>query len=73
MFTRNENENLVFENFNFSMFVIHAIEQAKPRNMREVEWMIEQMEDELKQCMQDYLYQLHKTGTLFTDKSEENK
>ena len=57
MFTRNDDGRLIFENLNFSMFVLHAIEQAKPRNEHEVEWMIEQMEDELRQCMQDYLYQ----------------
>lgn len=55
MFTRNKNDKLVFQSLNFSMFVLNMIENAKPRNMHELRWMIENMMDELQQCAQDYL------------------
>lgn len=54
MFTRNEKGNLIFQSLNFSMFVLNVIEQAKPQSMHELQWMIEQMMEELQQCAQDY-------------------
>ena len=54
MFTRNKNDKLVFQSLNFSMFVLDIIENAKPKNMHELQWMIERIMEELQQCAQDY-------------------
>lgn len=54
MFNRNEMGTLRFNSLNFSMFVLDVIEQGKPKNLHEMQWMVEKMVEEIQQCAQDY-------------------
>ena len=54
MFSRSEKEKLVFNRLNFAFMIYEFIEEAKPKNMHELQWIIGKMIDEMQLCASDY-------------------
>ena len=54
MFTRNEKGRLVFDRLNFSLMIGEFIEEARPKDIHELEWIIGKMIDEMQLCASDY-------------------
>lgn len=55
MFTRNEKGQLVFKSLNFEVFIDDILEEVKPTNIRDVEWMVKKMVDSIQLCAFDYV------------------
>ena len=54
MFTRNENGKLFFNKLEFECYILNIIENAKPKDITELEWMIKNMIMDIQLCAWDY-------------------
>ena len=67
MFTRNENNNLVFNTLDFEIFIADALESTPPKNRKELEWMTKCMVDSVQLVVREY----HKDNSLDEDEWED--
>lgn len=55
MFYRNEKGKLVFNRFDFEIFIADIIESIEPKNMKDLNWMIKMMIESTQLCASEYV------------------
>lgn len=55
MFKRNEKGNLVFDKLDFEIFIGDILEDANPKNMDDLKWMVAKMIDAVQLCAWEYV------------------
>lgn len=55
MFYRNENGNLVFNKLDFEIMVGDIIDDIEPKNINDLNWMVEKMIDAVQLCAWEYV------------------
>lgn len=54
MFIRSANGNLRLDHLKFSILIDDLLQEAKPKNLDELQWIVEEMVETLQQSAQDY-------------------
>lgn len=60
-------ENLVFEKLNFEIVISDMIESAKPKDMRELKWMVKNMVNSIQTCAFEYASESEEIGEEWED------
>lgn len=55
MFKRNEKGNLVFDKLEFEILIADIIEDAEPKNMEDLKWMVAKMIDATQLVAWEYV------------------
>lgn len=55
MFKRNEKGNLVFDKLEFEIIIADVIENAEPKNMDDLKWMVSKMIDATQLVAWEYV------------------
>lgn len=55
MFKRNEKGNLVFDKLEFEILIADIIEDAEPKNMNDLKWMVAKMIDATQLVAWEYV------------------
>lgn len=60
-------ENIVFEKLNFEIVISDMIESAKPKDMRELKWMVKNMVNSIQTCAFEYASESEEIGEKWED------
>lgn len=55
MFKRNEKNRLVFNKLNFETLIGDIFDNTQPKNMSDLQWMVQKMVDSIQLCAWEYV------------------